>query len=103
MEALGSKLKKLRNTKQWTQEDIAYELSISLPAYSKIERGVTDITLSRLIQIAKLFGMSASELLSFGDKKPDKSCKELLDEKDKEIMKLQKRIIDLIDHPKKQK
>jgi len=97
MKTLGEKLKALRLTKNWSQESIAHELNISLPAYSKIERGITDISLGRLTQIAKLFNISVIELLSYGETNSLKSHKALLEEKDKEIMALQKRIIELLD------
>lgn len=100
MKTLGEKIKILRQIKNWSQEDIAYELGISLPAYSKIERNITDVSLSRITQIAKLFNLSPSDLLSYGDKTNSKSYKDQLEEKDKEIMKLQKRLIDLIDKKK---
>jgi transcriptional regulator with XRE-family HTH domain len=100
MKTLGDKLKALRQGKGWSQEDIAHELNISLPAYSKIERGITDISLKRLTQIAKLFNLTAVGLLTYGDKNNDKSFKQLLDEKDKEIMKLQKRVIELLEKKK---
>jgi transcriptional regulator with XRE-family HTH domain len=100
MKNLGDKLRTLRQGKNWSQEDIAHELNLSLPAYSKIERGITDVSLKRLEQIGKLFNLTVIGLLSYGEKNIDKSCKELLDEKDKEIMKLQKKVIELLEKKK---
>ncbi len=99
MKTLGEKLRILRVQRSWSQEDVAYELGMSLPGYSKIERNITDIPLSRLEQIAGLYDLSIIELLSFGEESipESKKCKELLEEKDKEIMKLQKKIIDLME------
>ncbi len=95
MKTLGEKLRALRTAKNWSQEHVAHELNISLPAYSKIERNITDVSLSRLSQLGNLFGLSVVELLSYGD--PIKGCKELLEEKDKEIMQLQKKVIELLE------
>ncbi len=100
MKTLGDKLKALRTTKKWSQEDISHELNISLPAYSKIERGITDVSLGRLTQIAKLFNISVIELLTYGEKTINGTYKKQLDEKDKEIMKLQRKIIQLLDKKK---
>jgi transcriptional regulator with XRE-family HTH domain len=100
MKTLGEKLRVLRQTKNWSQEDMAHQLDLSLPAYSKIERGISDVSLTRLTQIAKLFNLTAIALLAYGEKNVDKGCKELLEEKDKEIIKLQKRVIDLLDKKK---
>ncbi len=52
MEKLPKKLKFIRSVKNWTQEDVAEKLGISIHAYAKIERGETDVNLSRLEQIA---------------------------------------------------
>jgi transcriptional regulator with XRE-family HTH domain len=99
MKTLGEKLKALRLQKGWSQEDIAYELNMSLPGYSKIERNITDINLSRLAQIAQLYKMSVIEVLCYGEKENTdlKNYQKLLLEKDKEIMKLQRKIIDLLE------
>ncbi|MGN6646845.1 MAG: helix-turn-helix domain-containing protein [Cytophaga sp.] len=97
MKTLGSKIKAIRETKGLTQEDVAYELEITLGAYSKIERGVTDINLSRIEQIAKFFKMSVTDLFGYGEKSEVEKLKKLLDEKDKEIMELQKKLIKAMD------
>ena len=55
MNTLGKKIRLLRHQKGWSQEDVAKRLDISIPAFSKIETGITDVNLSRLNQIAKLF------------------------------------------------
>lgn len=38
-----------------SQENVAEELGISHSAYAKIERGVTDPSLSRLFELARIF------------------------------------------------
>lgn len=42
----------LREMKELSQENMAESLGMSLAGYSKIERGVTAISLSHLLQIA---------------------------------------------------
>ena len=95
MKTLGKKLKAIRLSKGLSQEDMAYDLEISLSTYSKIERDVTDITISRLEGIAKIFKMGLIEILTYGSDNPSHSqdCKKLLEEKDKEIISLQKELI----------
>jgi transcriptional regulator with XRE-family HTH domain len=51
MQDLGRKIKLMRQQNGWSQGDVAKRLDISVPAFSKIETGVTDINLSRLEQI----------------------------------------------------
>src|SRR5215469_9099525 len=62
---VGKKIKALRSEKSWTQADVAKRLNITVAAFSKIETQVTDISLSRLEQLAGVFEVSLAELLGF--------------------------------------
>ncbi|EEI90576.1 DNA-binding helix-turn-helix protein [Sphingobacterium spiritivorum ATCC 33300] len=102
MNALGKKIRLLRHQKGWSQEDVAKRLDISIPAFSKIETGITDVNLSRLNQISKLFSLSVVQLLSTSDSEEDKQyANELADMSKKlqvretEVIELQKKVIDL--------
>ena len=104
MKTLGKKIRLLRHQKSWSQEDVAKRLDISIPAFSKIETGITDINLSRLEQIAKLFEMSVVQLLTYNDnEQQEKYVSELevitkrLQERESEVIDLQKKIIDLFE------
>jgi transcriptional regulator with XRE-family HTH domain len=59
---LGKRLKTLREDKNFSQEYLADELNISQPAYSKWEKGQTDIPYSGLCKIAEIYKISISEL-----------------------------------------
>lgn len=98
MKLLGKKIRLLRHQKGWSQEDVAKQLDISIPAFSKIETGITDINLSRLEQISALFDMTIVQLLTYND--PEQEVKYA---SDLEIVtkKLQEREIELIDLQKK--
>ncbi len=61
---LGDRLRTLRKTKGYTQENVADMLQISSTAYAKIERGETDISLSRMAELAKVFDTTPEKLLS---------------------------------------
>ena len=99
---LGAKIRYFRNLKGWSQNDMADKLEISLPAYSKIERDITDISFSRLTQICNVLGISLVELLSYPSKALDQNnFTKILAEKDKELIKLQKKIIELLEKQKK--
>ena len=67
MNSIGKNIRLLRHTKGWSQEDIAKRLDISVPAFSKIETGMTNVNLSRIEQIAILFELSAVQLIAFDD------------------------------------
>lgn len=59
----GLKIRSLRQKQHKSQAEIAQQLNISIPAFSKIETGITDINLSRFCQIAELFEVSPGSLL----------------------------------------
>lgn len=50
--AIGQRIRELRRSKDYSQENMAVELDITPGAYAKIERGETDPSVTRLIQIA---------------------------------------------------
>ena len=52
--SIGYQIRKLREQKDYSQQNMADELKLSLSAYSKIERGVTDPAIGRLVEIAKI-------------------------------------------------
>ncbi|TYR36601.1 helix-turn-helix domain-containing protein [Sphingobacterium phlebotomi] len=102
MNALGKKIRLLRHQKGWSQEDVAKRLDISIPAFSKIETGITDVNLSRLNQISKLFGMSLVQLLSTSDSEEERQAQDEIDElnnklqaREAEVIELQKKVIEL--------
>jgi len=57
------KIKAMRVLKGWSQEETADKLGIALTSYSKIERGETDVSLTRLNQIAEMLGVDLAELV----------------------------------------
>ncbi len=57
LDTISKKIKALRQSRGITQEEFAFRLGISLPAYSKIERGITDISVTRLEQISGQLGV----------------------------------------------
>ena len=62
------KIRFLRQAKGWTQEEVADKLNMSQNGYGCIERGETDVNLSRLEQIAGLYDIKLSELLGLDEK-----------------------------------
>ena len=97
----------IRNFRQqfgWSQEVIANLLGISVPAFSKIETGVTDVNLSRLEQIANAFEVNIVNLLSSGENESMPGITPLIDslqrqlaENEAEILRLQRKVIQLYD------
>jgi transcriptional regulator with XRE-family HTH domain len=62
------KIKFMRESKGWMQEEMADKLELSVNGYANIERGETDVQISRLEKIAEAFGIELLELFSFGEK-----------------------------------
>jgi transcriptional regulator with XRE-family HTH domain len=65
--AVHEKIRLVRQLKGWSQEDVASKLEMSQNGYGSIERGETDVNLSRLEQIAELFGIKLSDLLELNE------------------------------------
>ncbi len=59
---LHKKIRFLRLNKGWSQETMADKLNMSPNGYGSIERGETNVQISRILQIAKLFEVNASDL-----------------------------------------
>jgi len=57
-------IKTIRERKNLTQEFVANELGMSQNNYSNIENGTVKLTITRLIEISKILGVSAEELIA---------------------------------------
>lgn len=62
--AIGKTIKQQRLAKGWTQSDMATRLFISVPAFSKIESGITTVSLKRLGQISEVLDVSIQHFMS---------------------------------------
>jgi len=62
-------IRKVRESKDYTQDYLAVKLSISQNAYSKIELGYTKITVERLFQIAQILEVNPVDLLTLSEDK----------------------------------
>lgn len=62
-EKLGERLRFIRTQQGLSQQNVADELGITVAAYSNIERGVTNINITRLYEIAEILKTTPSKLL----------------------------------------
>jgi len=60
---IGDIIRNQRVQKGYSQEYMAHHLNISQNAYSKIERGDTEVTVKRVYEVAEVLGVSVYELL----------------------------------------
>jgi transcriptional regulator with XRE-family HTH domain len=96
---IGKNIRTFRHQHGWSQEDVASRLGISIPAFSKIETGVTDINLSRLEQIANIYEVDVVQILAMDAEEVEQTPtnlsivqKRLLD-REAEIVNLQRKVI----------
>jgi len=60
---IAGRIRMARYERGLSQQNVADELDLKVATYSNIERGVTDITVSRLQQIARILKKDMIELL----------------------------------------
>ena len=114
------KIRLMRELNKWSQDDMAEKLAMSAGGYAKIERGEMQLNIPRLEQLAQIFKIDMWDLLKSGGgmvfqinegdsggdialyasgdvsmkieflKMELKHCKEMLEQKDKEIELLRK-------------
>ncbi len=108
MTIIGKNIRQLRQKNGWSQGEVAKRLEISIPAFSKIETGITDINISRLDQISKLFEVSTLEIISqdgdldqIANYSEMKALRDRIAEKEEEIVALQKKVIELYEEIRK--
>ncbi len=67
----SERIRILRDMKGFSQDNMAAMLGLSRQAYGDIERGKTNLSESRLNQIAKTLGTTAKDIHNFEDKMAD--------------------------------
>lgn len=61
--SVNEKIRTIRETRNWSQEDMAEKMNMSKNGYAKIERGETKLNLHKLEQIANIFNIDVLELI----------------------------------------
>lgn len=94
---INDKLRKLRLENDFTQEKVAGMIHISVPAYSKMETGKTDLNFSRLKQLAEVYKITLVQLFSGPIVSPEilELMRAKLLQKELEINLLRARLIEL--------
>lgn len=64
---INEKIRLLRERNNLTQEEMANKLQLSTNGYANIERGESRVNFERLEEIANIFGIDVTELVSFGE------------------------------------
>jgi len=91
---LGDRIRLLRRQKDWTQDQTSEKLGISIPAFSKIETGLTTVNMTRLKQLAQLFNITVYDLMHSAE---EVKAKEASQELEMLRTSYEKKTIELID------
>lgn len=63
MKSIGENIRAIRESKKISQYAVAYSMDMSQAAYSKIERGETEVKASHLYKLAAILNVSVYDLL----------------------------------------
>ncbi|EIC28751.1 MULTISPECIES: helix-turn-helix domain-containing protein [Methylomicrobium] len=66
--SVNDKIRLMREAKELTQEQVAEKLEMSKNGYGDIERGDSDIKLSKLAKLAEIFEVQLPELVDLSEK-----------------------------------
>lgn len=63
LKSVGENLRKLRVNNNKNYKEVAFKLGITQQAYGNMERGKTDITLTRIFELADFYQVECTEIL----------------------------------------
>jgi transcriptional regulator with XRE-family HTH domain len=69
MTHIADNIRKMRELRNFTQDYMATQLGITQAGYSKIESGTTDITFSKIEEIAQILNVTPTDLVAFDSQK----------------------------------
>ena len=100
MSKVYANIKAIRTAKNLKQEDVAQKMGMAQSNYARLEKGLTQVTVERLEQLAEIFEMSVSAILSFetgqeSDKEDISYYIDLCRKYEKQVDTLKKRISEL--------
>lgn len=90
--AIGRAIAKYRRAAGMTQAQLAERLDLSNDAVSRLERGNIALSVTRLVELAEIFGCEATDLLTDGSTRSTDQARQLagllekLDEEDRMIL-----------------
>ena len=65
MDKIIENIKKFRELKSLTRDEVAEKLEMSLSGYSKLERGDVELTVNKLFRISEILEVQVSQILNF--------------------------------------
>lgn len=64
---IGARIRKVRELKGFSQENIAEELGMSVTGYGKIERNEVGVNFDKLIKISEVLGVEVEAIIGFDE------------------------------------
>ena len=64
---LAENIKVIREKQGLLQKEVALHIGVDKSTYSKIEKGLRDVTVAELQNLSKLFNLSADEILNYDE------------------------------------
>jgi transcriptional regulator with XRE-family HTH domain len=64
---IGTRIRKIREIKGLSQENLAAELEMSITGYGKIERNEVSVNIDKLSKIGKVLGLSVEDIIGFDE------------------------------------
>lgn len=65
---IGNKIRKLRELKGLSQENMADALGMSVTGYGNIERNESDIKIEKLQEVSEVLGVNIEDIITFDEK-----------------------------------
>ncbi|MBL4675929.1 MAG: helix-turn-helix transcriptional regulator [Mucilaginibacter sp.] len=101
MSEICQTIKTLRQQRHWSQQEMASKVGITLPAFSRIENNVTEITFTRAKKIARVLGISLAALFNHGEEpapvtsRTIRASRSKLKLREKEVLTIQRKLIEM--------
>ncbi len=64
---IGQKIRKIREIKGFSQENLAFELGMSVTGYGKIERDEVSVNFDKLEKISSVLGVNPETIIGFDE------------------------------------
>ena len=64
---IGTRIRKVREIKGFSQENIAEDLGMSVNGYGKIERNEVSVNFDKLIRISEILGVEIENIIGFDE------------------------------------
>jgi transcriptional regulator with XRE-family HTH domain len=64
---IGTRIRKIREIKGLSQENVAAELDMSITGYGKIERNEVSVNIDKLSKIGKVLQLSIEDIIGFDE------------------------------------